>query len=169
MRDCPNNRQARSPALLPLPPRNGNQIGATQPASQNRPPAQGRVYAMARREAHDAPGVVTGTVSLCDHAAYALFDLGSSHSFVSDQFVELIGLKPVMLEVQLCVTTPLKDKICISLRCPNCEIVIGGVESMIDLAVLPIYDFDLIVGMDWLVKQNAIMDCSARVIQFSPA
>ncbi|KAI6680538.1 hypothetical protein NL676_034419 [Syzygium grande] len=35
---------------------------------------------------------------------------------------------------------------------------------MIDLAVLPMYDFDLIVGMEWLVKQNAVMDCSTVAI-----
>ena len=49
-----------------------------------RPPVQGRVYAMARREAEKAPGVVTGMISLCDHATYALFDPVASHSFVSE-------------------------------------------------------------------------------------
>ena len=64
---------------------------------------------MARREAENAPGVVTGTISLCDHAAYALFDPGATHSFVSAQFVELVGIKLVLLENILCVSTPMND------------------------------------------------------------
>ena len=107
---------------------------------------------MARREAQDASGVVTGTVSLCDHAAYALFDLGASHSFISEQFVELSGIEPKSLDVMLCVTTPLNDKVLITLGCPDCKILIGDREGRIDLAVLCMYDFDVIIGMDWLVK-----------------
>ena len=125
MKDCLNNRQARPPALLPLPPWNGNQGEAAQPANQNRPPAQGRVYAMARREAENAPGVVTGTVFLYDHAAYALFDPGASHSCISEQFVKLSGIEPKPLEIMLCVTTPLSDKVLIEFGCPECKIVIG--------------------------------------------
>ena len=124
---------------------------------------------MARREAEDTPGVVTGTVSLCDHAAYALFDPGALHSFISEQFVELSGIEPKSLDVMLYVATPLNDKVLIALGCPDCKIVIDDKEGRIDLAVLCMHDFDVIIGMDWLVKQKAIMDCSSRVIQFNPA
>ena len=123
---------------------------------------------MARREAENAPGVVTGTVFLCDHAAYALFDPGASHSFISEQFVKLSGIEPKLLEIMLCVTTPLSDKVLIEFGCPECKIVIGDREERIDLAILAMHDFDVIVGMDWLVKQRAVMDCSNRVIQFNP-
>ncbi|XP_030475811.1 uncharacterized protein LOC115692971 [Syzygium oleosum] len=153
-RDCPNNRRTRLP-MLPQLPRNGNQMGAAPSTIKNRPPAQGRVYAMARREAEDTPSVVIGTVSLCDHAAYALFNPEASHSFISEQFVKLTGIELNLLEVMLYVTTPLNDKVMISLGCPDCKMVIGDREEMIDLAVLPMFDFDVIVGIDWLVKKKA--------------
>lgn len=38
----------------------------------------------------------------------------------------------------------------------------------IDLVVLAMYDFDVIIGIDWLVKQRAVIDCSSRIIQFNP-
>ncbi|XP_056163660.1 uncharacterized protein LOC130137003 [Syzygium oleosum] len=132
------------------------------------PPAQGRVYAMARREAENAPGVVTGTISLCNHAAYALFDPGATHSFVSEQFVKLVGMEPVLLETILNVSTPMNDRMLVSFGCPNCKIVIGGREESIDLAVLAMFDFDVIIGMDWLVSQKAVMDCGNRTIQLNP-
>ena len=76
---------------------------------------------MARREAENAPGVVIGTVSLCDHAAYALFDSGASHSFISEQFVKLSRIEPKPLGIMLCVTTPLSDKVLIEFECPECK------------------------------------------------
>ena len=30
------------------------------------------------------------------------------------------------------------------------------------------FDFDVIIRMDWLVKQKAIIDCGNRTIQFNP-
>ena len=103
---------------------------------------------MARRKAENAPGVITGTVSLCDHATYALFDSGAPHSFMSEQFVRLTGMEPQMLDVVLCITIPLNDKVLVSLGCPDCKIVIEDKEERIDLAVLVMFDFDVIVGMD---------------------
>ncbi|XP_056164001.1 uncharacterized protein LOC130137220 [Syzygium oleosum] len=68
----------------------------------------------------------------------------------------------VITEVILRVTTSLKDEVLISVGCPGCKLVIGGRKEMIDLAVLAMYNFDVIIGMDWLVKQKAMMDCSSR-------
>ncbi|XP_056167283.1 uncharacterized protein LOC130138154 [Syzygium oleosum] len=56
---CPQLGPA-GPPMRAQPPRIGNQARNPPPAIQGRPPAQGRVYAMARREAEDMPGVVTG-------------------------------------------------------------------------------------------------------------
>ena len=61
---------------------------------------------MACKEAENVPSVVTGTISLCDHVAYALFDPEATHSFVSEQFIELVGMKSVLLENVLYVLTP---------------------------------------------------------------
>lgn len=119
---------------------------------------------MGQREAEDVLGMITFMVSLYDHVAYVLLDPGASHSFVSEQFLKLTGIEPKLLEVILCVTTPLKDEVLISLGCSDCKIVVGGREEVIDLAVLVMHDFHVIIGMDWLVKQRALMNCSSKVI-----
>ncbi|XP_048140756.1 uncharacterized protein LOC125316462 [Rhodamnia argentea] len=110
----------------------------------------------------------TSTVSLCDHATYALFDPGASHSFISARFAELVGLSLRPLEVVLHVVTPLRDGVSITLGCANRKIVINGREDKIDLVVLPMYDFDVIIGMDWLGKLEAMVDYGSRTIQFNP-
>ena len=35
-----------------------------------------------------------------------------------------------------------------------------------DLVELPMHDFDVIIGMDWLHSCNACMDCHSRVVSF---
>ncbi|KAL3731174.1 hypothetical protein ACJRO7_028100 [Eucalyptus globulus] len=170
IRDCPN-RPRGQPQLPPPPPLGQNRGFAPQIAPQgglNRPPAQGRTYAITRGQAEDAPNVITGTVLLNDHAAYALFDLGTTHSFITEQFVKLIGLSPELLESVVSISTPLKDKVLVALGCSGCKLMIGEREGKIDLIVLAMYDFDVIIGMDWLTKQRAKMNCYCKSIQFNP-
>ena len=66
----------------------------------------------------------------------------------------------------LCVSTPMNDRMLISFGCPKCKIIIGDREESIDLVVLAMFDFDIIIGMDWLIRQRAVMDCNERTIQF---
>ncbi|KAL3746491.1 hypothetical protein ACJRO7_015454, partial [Eucalyptus globulus] len=145
-RDCP--RKQRRPQQLPPPPplQLGQNRGfVPQIAPQGgpiRPPAQGRTYAITRGQAKEAPNVITGTVSLNDHAAYALFDPGATHSFIAEQFVKLIGLSPELLESVVSISTPLKDKVLVTLGCSGCKLVIGERVGEIDLIVLAMYDFD---------------------------
>ncbi|KAL3740541.1 hypothetical protein ACJRO7_021770, partial [Eucalyptus globulus] len=125
-RFCPK-KQRGQPQLPPLPPL--RQIGGYAPQNvlqggQQRPPAQGTVYAITQGQAEAAPGVITGTVSLNDQPAYALFDSGATHSFIANQYVRMLGLNPVLLESVICISTPLKDKVIAALGCSGCKLEI---------------------------------------------
>ncbi|KAL3715744.1 hypothetical protein ACJRO7_007483 [Eucalyptus globulus] len=169
VKDCPRRSIGQQ---LPPPPPIGQNRGYVPPNAQQgepvRPPARGRTYAITRGQAEDAPNVITGMVSLNDHPAYALFDPGATHSFIADRFIKLIGLNPKLLESVVSISTPLKDRILSTMGCPDCKLVIGEQEGRIDLIVLAMYDFDVIIGMDWLTKQRAKMDCYRKAIQFNP-
>ncbi|XP_056176036.1 uncharacterized protein LOC130140508 [Syzygium oleosum] len=167
VKDCPQGRPQPSapPVRQQQQPTQG---GAPPPRNLQRPPMQGKVYAITQKEAEASKTVISGTLSLCDQLAYALFDTGATHSFVSARFMRLVGLKSELLEVPLSVSTPLKDMILSTLACKDCKISIGGVDQRIDLVVLVMYDFDVIIGMDWLSKQWANADCYEKVIQFNP-
>ena len=105
---------------------------------------------------------------MCNKNAYTLFDTGATHSFISARFVKLIGLSPRPLDISLCVSTPLKDTIMSTLVCKDCKITISGHDQIVDLIILTMYDFDVILGMDWLRKQRANVDCYRKIIQFKP-
>ena len=46
----------------------------------------------------------------------------------------------------------------------NCPLVIHDREFSIDLIALPFQEFDLILGMDWLSKHQAIVDCDKKIV-----
>ena len=46
----------------------------------------------------------------------------------------------------------------------NCLIVIQDGEFSVDLIALPFREFDLILGIDWLSKHRAIIDCDKKTI-----
>ncbi|XXG72893.1 hypothetical protein AAC387_Pa07g1889 [Persea americana] len=48
----------------------------------------------------------------------------------------------------------------------DCEVRIGGNEMLVDLIVLDMFDFNVIMGMDWLANYHANMDCFAKTIDF---
>lgn len=72
------------------------------------------------------------------------------------------------MKIILSVTIPLKNEVLVTIGCPDYKIIISGKEEVIDLMILAIYDFDVIIEMDWLVKQRAIVDCCNKMIQFNP-
>ena len=46
----------------------------------------------------------------------------------------------------------------------NCLIIIHDREFSADLIALPFHEFDLILGMDWLSRHRAIIDCDKKTV-----
>ena len=49
---------------------------------------QAKVYTVTQQDADAAPDVVTVIISILDHDAYTLVDLGATHSFASKPFLD---------------------------------------------------------------------------------
>ena len=62
------------------------------------------------------------------------------------------------------VTSPLGHNISVNSVYRNCPIVIQAREFIADLITLPFREFDLILGMDWLTKHRAIVDCGQKTV-----
>ena len=50
---------------------------------------------------------------------------------------------------------------------PACDIIIGDVTLYVDLLPLNIDIFDCILGMDWLTKYCATIDCASKFVVYS--
>ncbi|GKA95573.1 putative reverse transcriptase domain-containing protein [Tanacetum coccineum] len=60
--------------------------------------AQGRAYALGRRDVNPDSNVITGTFLLNNRYATILFDTGADRSFVSNSFSAMIDITPTTLE-----------------------------------------------------------------------
>jgi hypothetical protein len=111
---------------------------------------------------------VTGTVPILGFEVSILFDSGTTHSFVSVVFVRLSRLVVRTLEPGLAVTTPIgKTVVCKHVVC-ECPISICGGVLPVNLVVLPMFSYDIILGMDWLTKHLAIIDCILKQVTLTP-
>ena len=48
--------------------------------------------------------------------------------------------------------------------CWDCELEISEILLTVDLRVMNISDFDVILGMDWLMAHRVVIDCDSRRI-----
>ncbi|KAK8923672.1 hypothetical protein KSP39_PZI019345 [Platanthera zijinensis] len=126
-------------------------------------PVQPRSYNLGQQEAIRQPDVVTGFVVVSGYPARVLFDTGASHSFLAESFIRRIGVESFSTDSELKVrmpngssmTTRARGRICWSLE---------GVDFVLIAAILPLSEFDVILGMDWLAEQRASIDCLSKVV-----
>ena len=112
----------------------------------------------------DAPEVVAGIFSLYNIEMHVLIDPGSTHSYVCIEHV--FDKIPAMeqLAYDMHVTSPLGHSVSMNNVYRNYPIVIQAREFLANLITLPFREFDLILGMDWLSKHRAIIDCGQKTI-----
>ncbi|XP_042472403.1 uncharacterized protein LOC122055074 [Zingiber officinale] len=132
-------------------------------------PEVGRVYAITREEAQRAEGsVFRGMITVYSFPAELLIDTGSSHSFISRVFLSKICRLPVRRTHTLAVSLPSGEILNIGQEIRDCPLDFEGHTLIVDLQVLDMLEFDIILGMDWLVRYYATVDCSSRVVTFRP-
>ena len=66
------------------------------------------------------------------------------------------------LEESLYVSSPLGIRARIGTICRGCELEISGTLLTVDLKIMDISEFDVILGMDWLITYRIVIDCERR-------
>ena len=130
------------------------------------PTALTRAYSMKAREDQDAPEVIAGIFSLYDIEMHALIDPDSTHSYVLivHVFDKITSVGRLLYDMH--VTSPPGQSVNVNRVYKNCPIVIQDREFSTDLIAVPFREFDLILGMDWLSKHLAILDCDKKTVVF---
>jgi hypothetical protein len=93
-----------------------------------------------------------------------LFDSGASHYFISTTYVEKNNLPIALLKCQMIVSSPGGDMPTMQL-CPKVNLKIRGVDFVTNLIVLESKGIDVILGMDWLTKHKALIDCPKKSVK----
>jgi hypothetical protein len=112
--------------------------------------------------------VVSGTLPISSSRALVLFDSGATHSFVSYFFAKASCLEPEALDINLAVATLIGSTILCTSVVKNCPILVEGHVMPGNLVVFEMSGFDIILGMDWLSKYHACVDCFCKEIVFKP-
>ena len=47
----------------------------------------------------------------------------------------------------------------------DCKIHLKAFTTSVDLRVIPLGSYDIVFGMDWLERHNAVMDCKDKTIR----
>ncbi|XP_070044830.1 uncharacterized protein [Nicotiana tomentosiformis] len=134
-------------------PRGGGQSGKAQP----------HFYAfLARPEIESSDAVLTGIVPVCHRDASILFDLGSIYSYMSSYFASYMVMPRDSLSAHVYMSMSVGDSIIVYHVYRSCVVSIGSLETSVDLLRLDMADFDVILGMDWMLPYHAILDYHAK-------
>ena len=140
--------------------------GQTSRGQMRQPQTQARVFAVTQHEADVALEVMTGTIHVFDIDAYVLIDLGATHSFISAKFIAQVNIEIQPIYCSMVVSLPTGDSLIAYRVYMGCRVIIEAHEFMANLVLLDIQDFDVILGMDWLSRHYATMDCFKKEVKF---
>ncbi|GJZ61099.1 reverse transcriptase domain-containing protein [Tanacetum coccineum] len=117
---------------------------------------RGRVYAIKAAEPQGL-NVVTGTFLLNNRYAYVLFDSGSDRSFVDTRFSSMLDIDPVKIDTSYEVELTDGRIVSTNTVLKGCTFNLVNHLFEIDLMSIELGTFDVIIGIDWLVKHDAVI------------
>ncbi|GKC97965.1 putative reverse transcriptase domain-containing protein, partial [Tanacetum coccineum] len=124
---------------------------------------RGQAYAIKDAEPKGR-NVVTGMFLLNNRYASILFDLGFDRSFMNTRFSSLLDIKPIKIEDSYEVE--LLDGRVVSMNIVLKGFTLSLVNHIFEIDLMPIKlgTFDVIIGMDCLVKHDAVIVCGEKVV-----
>jgi hypothetical protein len=117
-------------------------------------------------EAQEALNVIISMFFINGTSTVVLFDSGASHSFISAAYVEKHNRPMTLLRCQMIVSSPGRDMPARQL-CPKVNLKIRGIDFISNLVVFESKGIDVILGMDWLSKHQALINCIKKLIKLT--
>ncbi|GKB98487.1 putative reverse transcriptase domain-containing protein, partial [Tanacetum coccineum] len=127
--------------------------------------ALAKVYVVGNAGTNPDSNVITGTFLLNDRYVSILFDTGADRSFVSTTFSSLIDITPTTLDHYYDVELADGKIIRINTIIRGCTLNFLDHPFNINLMPVELGSFDVIVGMDWLAKYHAVIDCAEKIVR----
>ena len=72
----------------------------------------------------------------------------------------------VIPDLAMCINTPLGSGSMITKIVKSVDVVIEDIHMPIDMLVLPMSDFEVVLGMNWLNHYRATIDCYGATLSF---
>jgi hypothetical protein len=124
----------------------------------------GRLNHLEVEAVQETSGMIVGMFPVDSHIAEVLFDTGATHSFITASWVEAHNLPITTMSTPIQIDSPggrvRADSIFL-----NVSVEIRGIEFPANLIVMGTQGIDVILGMNWLDKNQAIISCDKRTIK----
>ncbi|XP_052489843.1 uncharacterized protein LOC128042517 [Gossypium raimondii] len=120
------------------------------------------VYAAHHREDRDDLDVITSMFFIFDLSYTALIDIGSTQSYVACSISKNLGIPVYSTSSEVVVLSPLGQSVRVSKLYRDARLEVQGMVFLTDLMKLLFGEFDMILGMDWLVKHRVSLDCATK-------
>ncbi|GKE66602.1 putative reverse transcriptase domain-containing protein, partial [Tanacetum coccineum] len=111
------------------------------------------------------PNVVTVTFLLNNQYASVLFDSGSDRSFVNTRFSSLLNIKLIKIEDSYEVELADGRIVSTNIVLKGCTLILVKYVFEIDLMPIELGTFDVIIGMDCLVKHDSVIVYGEKVVR----
>jgi hypothetical protein len=118
---------------------------------------------VAAETAQEAQDIVFGMFLINLAPASVLFNSGASHTFISVEYVAKYSIPLCTMPSSILVNSPGENMRALY-RCLGVKIQIMGREFCANPIVLQSSGIDIILGMGWLTKYDAVIHCSKQSV-----
>ena len=108
-----------------------------------------------------------GKITLYSSHVKALFDTGATHSFNSIKIIQKLGFMPQKLDIALNDVQLLGATVKLGHVCKDCSLHLEDHSLLANLVVLSMNEFAVMLGVNWITKYHAKLDCVRKRISFS--
>ena len=109
------------------------------------------------------PEVMLGTFDINSTPATVLFYSRASHSFMSQAFVKNHSIPLCAMKNPILVNSP-GGSMQASYHCLPTSLSLRGVEFKVSPIMLRTSRIDVILGMDWMMQQQAVIQCREKAV-----
>jgi hypothetical protein len=93
-----------------------------------------------------------------------LIDYGATHSYIKSNIVEIFHLQRSKNKKFWLFQLATWAKRKINELVKDCPIGMNGLSIKVDVKIIPLGSYDCLIGMNWLEKHHAILDCYNKTI-----
>jgi hypothetical protein len=112
----------------------------------------------------ETPDMTVGMFPVDSQIAEVLFDTGATHSFIIASWVEAHNL-PITTMLTPIQIDSAGGRIRTNSICLNVSVEIRGIAFPANLIVMSTQGIDVILGMNWLDRYQAVISCDKRTIK----
>jgi hypothetical protein len=166
IKDCPYPKQYKS--NFQQTSRNSNQGkgNTTNSSMGNNFKKTGRVYYTQVATTPEGEPVMMGMFLVANYPTVILFNSGASHTFISKTFVEKYCIHCTESREEFVIHSP-GGRIFTKEVAFHIHVTLAGREFLTNMIVIKWKDIDVILGMNWLAQNKAIINTDQRTIKLS--